>query len=647
VVVTAHVRQRKPLAKLVYHFLSDAQLRRELKKHSLSTLGGRETLIKRHREYVELYNAECDREQPRPVEELRRMMNKEPGKSSGQQSIFRYDRKTDPKVIEKEQIKILKKYDSHFSSLIAQARKSRLKKLTPKKDGSSQSIGTHNTDDTPPEQSRSKEGPNNPTSEHEEVDITTPIKNKSPSKKKSPSNRKSPLKTKSPPSKKSISSQSSKRKSSQSTVTLASNGTGSFGASSDEELNQTFSKKSSSQVSKTPIKEEPYVPEEIDPFADYNDDEFLEDFFNSPHDNDDQSGMFNVQTQVCPRSEEKITNVSTATTVVIPSSLNRSTLTDLADTSTADDDDVETQPLDLFLDESPYDEVPARPTENQPSKDKEAPVTAANEVKSGGDKTADKTQGVAVGSASQNVCDDDSDAESNCSYSLMRDLPDLDIEEASSTEFNIEEASSDEEIPSSQMRGNLPDPVESSKSPPALSNGNVDDRKTPEWVDETALEDVPSSRESVIKVNHAVVTNSDRLEKSGTDHSEDMSSIRRSLGRVNPFSLDSEDLELSCDDVAANSNSSPTFRTRSSGRVDALIQENACSSDSSDGSNFGIPVLRRSHRGNKVVNEKRLPNGVPVPDIQERPKEAAVGRKRKSEEMSAEGAVRRSTRRRR
>lgn len=43
--------QRRPLPKLVYHMLSDKELRKTLSNASLSTTGTRESLIKRHKKY--------------------------------------------------------------------------------------------------------------------------------------------------------------------------------------------------------------------------------------------------------------------------------------------------------------------------------------------------------------------------------------------------------------------------------------------------------------------------------------------------------------------------------------------------------------------------------------------------------------------
>ncbi|XP_018022672.1 uncharacterized protein LOC108678719 isoform X2 [Hyalella azteca] len=122
--------KRPPLPKLVYHLLSDTKLRNELKKVGLSTNGSRDTLIKRHKKYVVLYNSECDKLEPRPIQQLHRQAAREeqiqPTQSTQTiQSIFSYDCKSSPTVIEEGQKKIQKKFSNQFASLLADLKKRR------------------------------------------------------------------------------------------------------------------------------------------------------------------------------------------------------------------------------------------------------------------------------------------------------------------------------------------------------------------------------------------------------------------------------------------------------------------------------------------------------------------------------------------
>ncbi|XP_044307907.1 E3 ubiquitin-protein ligase RAD18 isoform X3 [Varanus komodoensis] len=61
---------RKLLPKVVYNLLSDRDLRRRLKEYGLSTQGTRQQLIKRHKEFVHMYNSQCDSLNPKSVVEI-------------------------------------------------------------------------------------------------------------------------------------------------------------------------------------------------------------------------------------------------------------------------------------------------------------------------------------------------------------------------------------------------------------------------------------------------------------------------------------------------------------------------------------------------------------------------------------------------
>lgn len=57
--------KRKPMPKVVYNLLSDRDLKKKLKEHGLSSRGSRQQLIKRHQEFVHMYNAQCDSLNPK------------------------------------------------------------------------------------------------------------------------------------------------------------------------------------------------------------------------------------------------------------------------------------------------------------------------------------------------------------------------------------------------------------------------------------------------------------------------------------------------------------------------------------------------------------------------------------------------------
>uniref|UniRef100_A0A8C5JVW1 RING-type E3 ubiquitin transferase n=1 Tax=Jaculus jaculus TaxID=51337 RepID=A0A8C5JVW1_JACJA len=62
--------KRKPLPKTVYNLLSDRDLKRKLKEHGLSIQGNKQQLIKRHQEFVHMYNAQCDALHPKSAAEI-------------------------------------------------------------------------------------------------------------------------------------------------------------------------------------------------------------------------------------------------------------------------------------------------------------------------------------------------------------------------------------------------------------------------------------------------------------------------------------------------------------------------------------------------------------------------------------------------
>ncbi|XP_022791441.1 E3 ubiquitin-protein ligase RAD18-like isoform X2 [Stylophora pistillata] len=70
------IQKRKPLPKLVYNVMSDKELLRRLKEWNLSTKGNRSTLIKRHQEFVMLYNSQCDSERPMTAAQIVREVEK-------------------------------------------------------------------------------------------------------------------------------------------------------------------------------------------------------------------------------------------------------------------------------------------------------------------------------------------------------------------------------------------------------------------------------------------------------------------------------------------------------------------------------------------------------------------------------------------
>ncbi|XP_061114237.1 E3 ubiquitin-protein ligase RAD18-like isoform X1 [Conger conger] len=68
--------KRKPLTKVVYSLLSQQQLKRRLKDFHLSTQGSWDQLVRRHQDFVQMYNAECDSLNPKSAQDIAKEIEK-------------------------------------------------------------------------------------------------------------------------------------------------------------------------------------------------------------------------------------------------------------------------------------------------------------------------------------------------------------------------------------------------------------------------------------------------------------------------------------------------------------------------------------------------------------------------------------------
>ncbi|XP_059519399.1 E3 ubiquitin-protein ligase RAD18 isoform X1 [Myotis daubentonii] len=121
--------KRKPLPKTVYNLLSDRDLKKKLKQHGLSIQGNKQQLIKRHQEFVHMYNAQCDALHPKSaaeiVQELENMektrMRLEASKLNERIMVFTKDQTE--KEIDEIHSKYRKKHQNEFQLLVDQAKK--------------------------------------------------------------------------------------------------------------------------------------------------------------------------------------------------------------------------------------------------------------------------------------------------------------------------------------------------------------------------------------------------------------------------------------------------------------------------------------------------------------------------------------------
>ncbi|XP_034514585.1 E3 ubiquitin-protein ligase RAD18 isoform X1 [Ailuropoda melanoleuca] len=147
------VHKRKPLPKTVYNLLSDRDLKKKLRQHGLSIQGNKQQLIKRHQEFVHMYNAQCDALHPKSaaeiVQEIENMektrMRLEASKLN--ESIMVFTKDQTEKEIDEIHSKYRKKHQNEFRLLVDQAKKGykktvemSKKKVTKEEDGSTEKL---------------------------------------------------------------------------------------------------------------------------------------------------------------------------------------------------------------------------------------------------------------------------------------------------------------------------------------------------------------------------------------------------------------------------------------------------------------------------------------------------------------------------
>lgn len=113
--------KREPLPKLVLSLMKDNEIRKRLKELGLSSQGDRKALESRLQKYIILYNAECDKTNPRTVSELIKQCEEEENlekkvqKASNRLNI---NRNTEHNVIEQQRKKYLATNKNSYDQLI-------------------------------------------------------------------------------------------------------------------------------------------------------------------------------------------------------------------------------------------------------------------------------------------------------------------------------------------------------------------------------------------------------------------------------------------------------------------------------------------------------------------------------------------------
>ncbi|XP_051563529.1 E3 ubiquitin-protein ligase RAD18-like isoform X9 [Myxocyprinus asiaticus] len=119
-------RRRKAMPKLLYTLISVPKLKKMLKECHMSTQGNRDQLIRRHQEFTQIYNAQCDALNPKSAEEIAKEVE------NNERMRNQLDSKRKPAIvttknqtadeIEELHSEYRKQHCSEFSRLIAQVR---------------------------------------------------------------------------------------------------------------------------------------------------------------------------------------------------------------------------------------------------------------------------------------------------------------------------------------------------------------------------------------------------------------------------------------------------------------------------------------------------------------------------------------------
>lgn len=117
--------KRKPLPKLVISLMKDTVIRKKLKELGLSSQGDRKTLESRLQRYTILYNAECDKSDPRPVPDLLKQCEEEENNEKKANKLtssahrLQVNRNTEQNRIDDERKKYLEAHKHSFQNLIS------------------------------------------------------------------------------------------------------------------------------------------------------------------------------------------------------------------------------------------------------------------------------------------------------------------------------------------------------------------------------------------------------------------------------------------------------------------------------------------------------------------------------------------------
>ncbi|XP_072276566.1 E3 ubiquitin-protein ligase RAD18 isoform X2 [Pyxicephalus adspersus] len=119
-------QKRRPIAKVVYNLLSERDLRKRLKEAGLSTHGTKQQMIRRHQEFVHMYNAQCDSLNPKSAAEIIKEIEKSEKVRSSLEakrgSAMTFKKEQSEKEIDEIHQQYRTKHKSEFKQLVEQVK---------------------------------------------------------------------------------------------------------------------------------------------------------------------------------------------------------------------------------------------------------------------------------------------------------------------------------------------------------------------------------------------------------------------------------------------------------------------------------------------------------------------------------------------
>ncbi|KAM9324384.1 LOW QUALITY PROTEIN: E3 ubiquitin-protein ligase RAD18 [Gastrophryne carolinensis] len=119
-------QKRKPITKVVYNLMSEKDLRKKLKEVGLSTQGSKQQMIRRHQEFVHMYNSQSDSLNPKSAAEIIQEIEKNEKIRSSleakQESAMTFKKEQSEEEIDSIHQQYRKKHKSEFQQLVEQVK---------------------------------------------------------------------------------------------------------------------------------------------------------------------------------------------------------------------------------------------------------------------------------------------------------------------------------------------------------------------------------------------------------------------------------------------------------------------------------------------------------------------------------------------